>query len=103
MMRSLLALIIPSIALTACVPRSYEVDPQFGEAVRESRSMQIVNPEGIPPSGYQGLDGAAANAVMDRYVRTFQAPPPPVNVMNIGVGTAGAGTMTTPGTATGNP
>lgn len=92
---ALASLMTTMLALAGCVPRSYEAEQHFGDAVHESLSMQIVNPEGTPPGPVVGLDGEASRGVMERYVRTFQAPPPQTSAFSIGVG-SGGGAMTTP-------
>ncbi len=81
--------------LGGCAPREYSMDPSMGIAVHENLSAQIVNPQGIPLTGPQGLDGAPSKAVMDRYVSSFMTPPPPVNAFSIGIG-AGSAPMALP-------
>ncbi len=84
-----------SMFLGGCAPREYTMDPSMGIAVHESLTAQIINPNGTLPIGPQGLGGAPSKAVMDRYVSTFMAPPPPTSVFAIGIG-SGSGAMTTP-------
>lgn len=91
-----IALAVALTTLAGCVPRSYQEEPQFGEAVRENRTVQTVNPKGIPPTGPVTLDGISARAAIDRYIGTFITPPPPVNVFSIGVGAGGSAPMTVP-------
>jgi len=88
-------LLLP-ILLGGCAPREYSMDPSMGVAVHENLVAQIVNPNGIPPTGPQGLYGGPAKAVMDRYVSSFLSPPPPVNAFSIGIGTGGSASMAAP-------
>ncbi len=92
-------MLIP-VLLGGCA-REYSMDSSMGVAVHQNLEAQIVNPNGIPPSGPQGLAGAPAKAVMDRYVGSFTTPPPPVNAFSIGIGAGGSASMATPA-ASGN-
>jgi hypothetical protein len=66
-------------------------DLRFGQAVREARQQMIIDPNaGSKAEPVLGLDGAAAHEAIGRYQDTFKAPPPVVNVINIG-GSVGAG------------
>ena len=68
------------------------LDRTFGDAVRAARLQQTLNPNAsqnfVAPAG---LDGQAAKATIDRYERSFEMPPPPVNVFTIGVGSGAGG------------
>lgn len=88
-------LLIPAL-LGGCAPRQYNADPSLGQAVHDNLAAQIVNPNGIPPTGPQGLYGSPAKAVMDRYVSSFLAPPPAANPFTIGIGTGTSTSMTAP-------
>ena len=60
-------------------------DEKFGEAVRAAQLKQTLNPEaGKTPQDMAGIDGKAARESLLLYQGTFQAPPPVVNVINIG-------------------
>ena len=65
-------------------------DARFGDAVREARQRMTINPnagrEGDPVAG---MDGLAASEAFDRYHDSFKAPPPVVNVINIGGSVSG--------------
>jgi hypothetical protein len=39
-----------------------------------------------------GLDGPAADATIDRYHKSYETPPQPVNVFTIGIGSGSGGT-----------
>ena len=64
-------------------------DLRFGNAVREARLRMTLNP--VPSAGtVAGVDGRAAHEAQERYEQSFRAPPPVVNVINIG-GASGRG------------
>ncbi len=70
------------------------VDENFGQAVNRARARQVVDPNAsLVQREPRGIDGQAAKSAIDRYQKSFDVPPPPINVMNIGVGT-GTGTRT---------
>ncbi len=73
-------LVKPAVALA--VPGD---TPALGEAVRAARTSMTVNPD-APASQdpAAGIDGPAAKQAIDRYQDSFKAPPPVVNVINIG-------------------
>ncbi len=62
-------------------------DMRFGSAVRDARTRMILNPN--PTEPVAGMDGKAATEAIGRYYDTFKAPPPVVNVINIGGGIGG--------------
>jgi hypothetical protein len=71
--------------LSGCVSIYPEVDERHGDAVRAATRAQILNPQGSGNAAIApGIDGRAAKETMDRYVDSFKAPPPNVNVINIG-------------------
>ena len=64
------------VILAGCAPTRLEMD--YGNSYRLARAQQILLPESeqnlTPP---EGLDGRAAQHVLERYRRTFEQPPPP--------------------------
>ncbi len=84
------------LLLTACAADRFQVESSFGEAVQGTLAQQIIHPQGVPVTGPQGLDGASAKAVMDRYVATSVSPPPPTSSFSVGLGSAGSSPMTVP-------
>jgi len=78
--------IAAALWLTAgCVSIQPGGDERFGEAVRAANRAQTINPQGAPNRDLAaGIDGSAAKETMDRYVNQFKAPPPTMNVINIG-------------------
>jgi hypothetical protein len=62
-----------------------EYDLKFGNAVREARARMTLNPNaGANPDLAVGMDGKSARDAITLYERSFQSPPPVVNVINIG-------------------
>jgi hypothetical protein len=84
-MKTCLALLAP-LVLAACASTAtpnYEL--RFGEAVRQARQRQTLNPTASAnPDPVAGMDGKAAHDALILYQSTFKAPPPVVNVINIG-------------------
>jgi hypothetical protein len=65
-------------------------EARFGDAVRQSRQMMTLNPNaGAAAAPVAGMDGKTAAEAVGRYHDSFKAPPPVVNVINIG-GSVGA-------------
>ena len=99
----IIATVLLTIMLGGCTAREYSMDPSMGIAVHQNLEAQIVNPNGVPPTGPQGLAGAPAKAVMDRYDNSFTTPPPPVNAFAIGIGAGGSPSMATPAASGATP
>ncbi|MEJ6022095.1 hypothetical protein [Ramlibacter sp. PS4R-6] len=59
-------------------------DLRFGSAVREARARMTLNPAAATGDAVAGMDGRAAHEAQERYQESFRAPPPVVNVINIG-------------------
>lgn len=64
-------------------------DSRFGEAVRQARQMQTINPNPAPVE-ITGIDGRSAADALEAYHETFRKPPEPAPVINIG-GAIGGG------------
>lgn len=90
--RTVLGLGCAVALLGGCAMAHYETEAGFGDTVRAAQAQQTINPDAsrnlAPPNG---LEGAAAKAVVDRYEKSFETPPAPVNVFNIGVGNNSGG------------
>ena len=57
----------------------------FGDAVREARSRQTIEPRaGLGQLPVVGIDGQAAVSAWRRYQDSFREPPPAFEVMGIG-------------------
>lgn len=83
-------LLFVAATLAACTTTPRNLDAQMGDSVRIVRAQQTLNPPASADSRpVTALDGNAADAIVDRYRKSFAAPPPPVNVFNIGVGSSG--------------
>ncbi len=75
-----------------CASRTPMLDERFGDAVREARAKQTINPDaGRDTDPVLGLDGLAARESIERYKDATKAPPPVMNVINIGGGIGGGG------------
>lgn len=60
-------------------------DARYGDAVRDARSEMILDPQASTREyDTPGLDGKAAKEAIKVYQDSFKAPPPVVNVINIG-------------------
>lgn len=89
-MKTLVALSLLG-ALAACANSpTPNYDLRFGDAVRQARQAQSLNP-GPAAATAQGVDGRTAAEAMGRYHESFKAPPPVVNVINIGGAVGGGG------------
>jgi uncharacterized protein YceK len=80
--------------LSGCSSVTPNYDAKFGDAVREARSRQVINPTaGSVPDAVAGIDGKASRESILLYQGTFKEPPPATNIINIGggIGAAGAG------------
>ena len=65
-------------------------DAKFGNALREAKLKMTINPEaGKNPDQVLGMDGKSARETIILYQGTSKAPPPAVNVINIGGGIGG--------------
>jgi hypothetical protein len=84
-------LVVVSSLLAACSSMTPHYDTKFGDAVREAKLKMIINPDvGKNPDQVAGMDGKAARETILLYQQTYTAPPPAVNVINIG-GSLGSG------------
>lgn len=87
-MRTLSFLAVAALMAGCAYPPS-AVDANFGAAVTGARAQQVVDPDA--PSRARApasTDGQASKAAVDRYQKSFEAPPAPVNVLNIGIGSS---------------
>lgn len=88
MNKSAIALLLT--LLTGCASVTPNYDTKFGDAVREAKQKMIINPDaGRNPDQVLGMDGKSARETIILYQGTYRAPPPAVNVINIGGGIAG--------------
>lgn len=90
--RAYLVMVAVAGLLGGCVSPTPILDEHFGEAVRQAREQQILNPDaGNNPDPVTGMDGPAAKEAMQRYRDSFKSPPPVTNVINIGGTITGEG------------
>jgi hypothetical protein len=86
-------LVAAALALGACTTTPQNLDAQMGHSVDMLKALQIANPQAAADTRpVEGIDGKAADALVDRYHKTFSTPQPTVNVYSIGIGSGGAGT-----------
>lgn len=77
-------------ATAGCASRTPVLDERLGDAVREARAKQTINPNASRDADpVLGLDGLAARESIERYKDASKAPPPVTNVINIGGGVGG--------------
>lgn len=93
-MNKILAILLP-VLLAGCAATQSSTpnyDTRFGNAVRDARLRMTINPDaGRGPGPAAGMDGRAAYEAYGRYQDSFKAPPPVVNVINIGGAIGGGG------------
>ncbi len=82
-----IALLLAGCATSSPTP---DYDLRFGDAVRQARARQTLDPAAASLAAAPGMDGRAAREAVILYQGTFKQPPPVVNVINIG-GPAGSG------------
>jgi hypothetical protein len=71
--------------LAGCASTTPVLDANFGNAVRQARTAQTLNPEASSNRDpVLGIDGQAGAAALDRYHESFKTPPKTFEVINIG-------------------
>ncbi len=74
-------------ALSGCAERAPYYQSKFGEAATMVRAQQVIDPDASQNRNpVKGIDGMAGAAATDRYHKSFENPPPPATILNIGVG-----------------
>lgn len=77
------------LAMLAGCSTTPDYDTRFGDAVRDARTAMTIDPKASANTDpAAGIDGQSAREALGRYHDTYKAPPPVVNVINIG-GVAG--------------
>ena len=80
-----------SLALAACDTPPTMVDQHFGMAVQRAQTQQShVSSTREHSVSVPDTDGAAALAAVTRYQQSFQTPPAPTPIFNIGLGAVNA-------------
>lgn len=63
--------------LAGCAPASPRLDAKFGDAVNTAKAQQIINPDASRNTNpVAGIDGQAANAIINNYHKSYEAPAP---------------------------
>ena len=72
-----------------CAELPTAVDRNFGQAIQRTQQAQSIHPHNMPPA-YPPLvsDAVSGKAAIERYYKSYESPPAPGNVLNIGVGTS---------------
>ncbi|MBA2676219.1 hypothetical protein [Ramlibacter sp.] len=83
-----IALLLAGCATSSPTP---DYDLRFGDALRDARARQTLNPAAASIASTPGMDGRAAREALILYQGTFRQPPPVVNVINIGGATGSSG------------
>jgi len=77
---------------TGCSHVTPNYDARFGDAVRDAKRKMTLNPDaGKDGNPVVGMDGRASRESMKQYHESYKAPPPAVNVINIGGQIGGQG------------
>lgn len=85
-----LATVSCAALLTACAATTPALDANFGNAVRQARSSQTLNPNASANRDpVLGIDGRAGAAAQERYQESFKSPPKTFEITNIGGGLSG--------------
>jgi len=91
-MRNFHVLIAAAALCGGCANYLYAEPPGFGQSVTGARAAQVIDPDApSKPRAAPVGDGQAAKAAVDRYQKSFETPPAPVNVLNIGIGSGTGG------------
>jgi len=72
----------------ATEPAPY-LESRLGEAVRAARVQQTLNLDASKNTDpVAGIDGTSAKTSIERYYKSFDAPPPTFTIINVGGSTA---------------
>ena len=74
------------VTLCACAPTTPQLDKQFGDSVRRTRALQIMNPQAGGDAPVNGVDGAVARESIGRYRSSFREPLPAPAPLTTGTG-----------------
>ncbi len=85
------------LACVGCESSRFHTEQTDGRSVRAAFDQQVLHPQAaLTLPTVQGLNGPAAKASIDRYIRSFEVPAPASNVFTIGVGTGAGGSTAAP-------
>lgn len=84
-----LAVSLATLVLAGCAGlppvETRELDARFGDAVRQARTQQTLNPQASSNTDpVAGIDGVAAQNTIEQYQKGFSEPPPTFNILGIG-------------------
>jgi hypothetical protein len=81
---SRLAILLAAL-LAGCASTTPVMDAKFGDAVRQARAAQTLNPNASANRDpVLGIDGKAGAAAQERYQESFRTPPKTFEILNIG-------------------
>ena len=88
------SVLLVAAALVGCagievgvMPAASPTRDAFGDAVRQARARQIIDPDAARRApAHAGLDGPAAVSAWRRYQESFQSPPPSFEILGVGAG-----------------
>ncbi|MBZ0096450.1 MAG: hypothetical protein K8H75_13895 [Sulfuricella sp.] len=61
--------------LAGCAPTTPNLDAKFGDAVNKAKAQQTINKDASRNTDpVAGIDGQAANAIIDNYHKVYEAP-----------------------------
>ncbi len=85
-------LLLPALAIAGCsMLYATDAGENFGVTVKGATAAQIANPGPARTAAVPlAIDGEVAKNAVDNYYTSYETPPAPVNVFNIGVGTIGS-------------
>ncbi len=87
--KGILGGLVATAALVGCVSPAPDLEENFGDAVNQAKAQQIINPDAPGNTDpVTGIDGQAANAIVDRYHKTYETPTeaPSGSIGSIGAG-----------------
>jgi hypothetical protein len=84
----ILSSMIALAALNGCATEPAPMlESHFGDAVRAGQAQQTLNPDASKnPDPVAGIDGPSATRSIDRYHKSFDAPPPTFTILNVNGG-----------------
>jgi hypothetical protein len=86
--RGLILIALIGLLFSACA-RTEKLPDQWGDSFKSAKANQILNPEaGKNLQPVTGLDGRAAEIVLEKYREDFKRPPPRT-VYSISIGSIG--------------
>lgn len=81
----LFAGLMAAVLVSGCASVTPVLDARFGDAVRQARVSQTLNPAASANRDpVLGLDGASGAAAQERYRESFRTPPRAFEILNIG-------------------